>query len=567
MLAHMTRWLGTRTALGLAIALSLAIAACSLRIGFVTDDYGFRAALHSTSAHAPASWDLFRFQTGDADANAFLIRIGRLAWWAAPDLKIHFLRPLTGMVFAADDAIFGDAAIGYHVHSLLWLALALAGVAVLYRKILPGAAATLGVAIFGLAAAHVEAYAWLSARHVVVGAAGAAWALALYARGGKSRWLGLVPLVIGLAGSEAALGAVPIWCALACAREPAWRARLRDCAPAIVLGLAYLAAYNALGCGTRGSGGYHDPFADPLGFAAIAIVRVPILLGDAALSIPAELSMVESPALIAIVGAAAVGLVALAWRAARPEASTLLGWLALGGLVALLPGVGGYPAGRVLVVPDLAFAAILGAIVARALAAPSWLARALAAVIALAHLVWSPLLSIVEQGAQVRRGAFVDRVAGEIAALVPSGSRAILVAASDPFIFMYPRLVLAETAPGAVTCWSVLSAARSRHKLTRTGERSFSLEPLDQPLLDGSFDALFRSPDRPFKAGDAIDQCGALITVAAVDRGLPTKLDIAYQRRLDDPKLVFLAYRDGHIEKLALPEIGQSIELPRAGRL
>jgi len=552
----MESWLGSRRALGIAIALSLAVAALSLGIGFVTDDQGFRAVLH---AGARPVWDLFAFQRGDAAENALAIRFGHLVWWAAPDLKIHFLRPLTSLLFAADDRVFGNAALGYHVHSFVWLAVLLGGVAALYRTILPPAAATLGVAVFGMAAAHTEAYAWLSARHVVVGGAGAAWALALYVRGGKARWLGLVALAIGLAGSEAALGAIPIWCGLALARNPTWRARVRECAPAIALGLAYLALYTALGGGTRGSDGYHDPLADPLGFGALAVVRVPILLGDAALAIPAELAFVASHAALAIAGVIAVGLVVLAWRATRPEVAGL-GWLALGGLVAVLPGVAGYPSGRVLLVPDLAFTAIVGAILAAAPRAHV-VGKLLAAVLAFAHLVWSPLLALHDQHELARRGRFVERVAHEVTELVPAGSRAILVAASDPFVFMYPRAVLAETSPGAVTCWSVLSAARSRHRLTRTGDHDFELDAIDRPLLDGSFDALFRSPDRPFAVGDSFEQCGATIRVAATEHGLPSRLSISFRRRFDDPKLAFLIWRDRHLERVDVPAINQGIDL------
>jgi hypothetical protein len=370
----------------------------------------------------------------------------------------------------------------------------------------------------------------------------------------------LIPLALGLAGSEAALGAVPLWCALAFAREPTWRGRLRECLPALALGVAYLTAYSVLGGGTRGSGGYHDPLANPLAFAELAAVRLPILLGDAALAIPAELAFVASHAALALAGLAATGVVALAYRATRPHPAGL-GWLALAGVVALLPGVAGYPTGRVLLVPDLAFAAILGSILARGMAAPRP-GMLLALLLAVAHLLWSPLCELHDQHALGRRGRFTERVAREVRGLVPPGGRAILVAASDPFVFLYPHAVLAGTARGAVTCWSVLSAARGRHRLTRTGEHELTLEPLDHPLLAGSFDVLFRAPDRAFIAGDTVEQCGATIRVTEVQHGLPSRLAITYQRRLDDPKLTFLVWRDRHLARLALPAIGESVELP-----
>jgi hypothetical protein len=47
-----------------------------------------------------------------------------------------------------------------------------------------------------------------------------------------------------------------------------------------------------------------------------------------------------------------------------------------------------------------------------------------------------------------------------------------------------------------------------------------------------------------------------------VQHGLPTRLAITYQRRLDDPKLTFLVWRDRHLARLALPAIGESVELP-----
>ena len=315
MTSSFERVIATRCAVAVAIALSMAVASTSIAVGFLTDDHGFRAMLHATSQRAPAAHDLFRFVPGDPADTQLRVRFGRLPWWSSGDLRIHFLRPLTSLAFAADDRVFGAAPLGYHLVSLAWF-LALVGcAALLFRRLLPPAAATLAVAVFGLSAAHVEAYAWISARHAVIAGALAAAALAVQA-GRRGRWLAPVLLAGALAASEAALAAVPLAIALGLGRPAASRAsRGWACAIPAALGVAYLAGYAALGFGTRASGGYHDPVADPLGFLALAAQRVPVLLGDAALGIPAELAHVVAPWRLAVIGVAAVGVVGLAWLA------------------------------------------------------------------------------------------------------------------------------------------------------------------------------------------------------------------------------------------------------------
>ncbi|HEY4178994.1 MAG TPA: hypothetical protein VGM90_19240 [Kofleriaceae bacterium] len=540
-------WLGTRAAAAAAIVISLLIALPSFKLGFVTDDQGFRARLHLTSQPA---WDSFAFQSGDPAENTQLIRTGRLPWWSAPDLKIHFARPLTGELFALDDSVFGDAAFGYHAHSLLWFVLLLVGVAAFYRRLLPLPAATLALLCFGLAGAHAQGYAWISARHVLVGAAGVAWALALYIRtDSRWRWLALAPLLVGLLGSEAALGGVPLLCALA------WtRGHRRDLVGLVAIGVAYVAVYAALGLGTHASGGYHDPLHEPVAFLAVAVARIPLLLGDGVAGVPVALGLT-------VVALMAIALFGVAWWLAVRGTETF-GLLVIAGLVALLPGVAGFPTGRVLIVPDLAFCAVLGVIIARA--RTSRVTLAFAVLFALLRFAWAPLYSLGEMKELGRRGHRTDRIAREALDLVPAGSRAVLVAASDPFVFLYPRAVAAELSPHSITCWSVLSAAPASHLLTRTGEHAFTLEPR-APLLSG-FDMLFRAPTRPFAVGDTVDQCGGTIRVDSVDSsGRPTKLAISYQRALDDPRLAFLVYRDGHLARFAFPAIGASVELT-AGR-
>ena len=63
-------------------------------------------------------------------------------------------------------------------------------------------------------------------------------------------------------------------------------------------------------------------------------------------------------------------------------------------------------------------------------------------------------------------------------------------------------------------------------------------------------------------AGDTVEQCGATIRVAAVGRGLPTRLDISLRRSLDDPELGWAVWQDHHLARFTPPAVGQSVELP-----
>jgi len=556
------------------IAVVMALAATSISIGFLTDDHAFRAALHSTSAHAPAPYDLFRFVPGDLDGNQLRIRTGHLAWWAAPDLKIHFLRPLTSLAFAADDALFDAHPLPGHLVSLAWYLALLLAAAALFRGLLPPAAATLALAIFGLSAAHVEAYAWLSARHVVLAGAFGAAALALRP---DHRRLAVLLFAIGLTASEASLAVAPLWIGFELATSRPWRARVLACLPIVALAVVYLIVYAALGVGTRGSGGYHDPAADPLGFVALAAIRIPLFLGTAALGIPAELAHVVAEAKLAVLGLAGAGFVVLAlWltrRApgslatpaadARPGEPSLraLAWIASGGIAATALGAAGFPAGRMLVLPDLAFAPVLGLILSRGLSA-RWPGRVLAALLAVVHLVLAPLATLRTVHKLAVRAHATDAIAARVAELAPPSGRVFLVAASDPMVFLYPRGILADQLPGAIRCWSVLSAARAGHRFTRTGRKTFTLEPIDHALLEGSFDRLYRSPDRPFAVGDTIEQCGASIRVAAVRQGRPTRLEISLRRALEDPELGWITWQHHQLERFVPPAVGASVELP-----
>jgi hypothetical protein len=129
-------------------------------------------------------------------------------------------------------------------------------------------------------------------------------------------------------------------------------------------------------------------------------------------------------------------------------------------------------------------------------------------------------------------------------------------------VYLYPRGILAYQSPGTLRCWSVLSAARSAHRLTRTDAHTLVLDAVDRPMLDGSFDTLYRGDDRPLAVGDSAEQCGATIRVTALRDGRPARLEIALRRSLDDPEIGWVVWRDHRLERLVMPRVGETVELP-----
>ena len=496
-------FLARRWFLAVAILAGFALALPSLGLGFCIDDQGFRAVLEH-SGRSRLAYDLFRFAPDTPGAHEYMVTRGLLPWWAAPDLKLHFIRPLTSLLFALDDELFGANPLGYHVDSLLWTAFLLVAAAAFFRRVLPPVPAALALLVFALRAAHVQPIDYISARHVLVAAAAVALGLALLARGRPV--LAALAFVVGLLGSEAGL-AGPIFWASAALFGPR---RRREVLAPVALVAVYLVAYHLVGGGARASGAYHDPLADPLGFAGVAAVRVPALLADALLGVPAELALGGSEVTLAAVGLGAALLVGFLLFCARPddEERAALRWLVPGALGALVIGCTGLPGGRVLMLPDFGFAALLGVLLHHGFAATgrARVARAAGtALLVLQHVVVAPVANVLSLARLGRIARGIDRVAATAEIDAPPARHVFIVGASDPAVYLYPRGVLAWDEPRRARCFLPLSGARSSHRLTRPmcgDEKTISLEALDRPLLDGSFDQLFRAPDRPLAPGD-----------------------------------------------------------------
>jgi len=177
------------TVLGVVAGLLLSIP--SLWCGFLLDDYAQFSMIEKWYPQRGDDWNLY------SNLSSYL----PLPWWTSEHCRISFWRPLTSGLIRLDHQLFGRDAAFYHLHSLVWLAILLAGCAALYT-ILPKQIAGLALLLYAVDECHALTTGWIANRHAVVSAGLGVIGLAAYAKwrlGGRA-WL--MPIgVAGLVGS------------------------------------------------------------------------------------------------------------------------------------------------------------------------------------------------------------------------------------------------------------------------------------------------------------------------------------------------------------------------------
>ena len=98
-----TRWtdlMRSRSLPWILALLSVGLCTRSLFLGRHADDYMHQAVLTRTQEYpelARARWNIFAFIEGDREFYRRSVEKGLLPWWASPDLRLSFLRPLSSL--------------------------------------------------------------------------------------------------------------------------------------------------------------------------------------------------------------------------------------------------------------------------------------------------------------------------------------------------------------------------------------------------------------------------------------------------------------------------------------
>jgi hypothetical protein len=607
-----------RVRLGLLILL-LAVGA-ALRLdafstGFYSDDYQQLAMLRGDFPIARPSWDLFWFGPRTADERARLSAFGLLPWWAVPEHKIAMFRPLSSALLGLDAQLFGDDALGFHLHSFAWWALLVCAVGTLLWRLLPPASAALGLLLFAFAGAHDVPVCWIANRSTLVAACFGV--LALYAQvhaiernAPRGLWLAALGWSCALSAGEYGFGMLAyalahVWLAPA-ARAAGTRVRLAAMLAAGVPAGAYLALRAALGHGVVASGLYVNP-SDPR-FLSTAPARWLALSGELVLGLPAKAlwagaplrnwileqrwltprqwqALPDWPAVHGALGALAIGLlvIGMRWLARRnvPELPTLR-WLLTGSALGVLSAGAALPESRLLVAPAIGTCAALAAFLMQALVrvrqplgvdAGKRSKRARLEATALHCAVFAIVIAHGVLGIYGTRSAPYDRKQRADAARRFAFSAPIPVRAAGLDVVL---LASGDFSTGTALPWirrlhgaslprsyQRLSGAVAPHFVRGIDAHTVELDVIGSS--PGAFaGSLYRPATEPLLPGQRRRLPNMAVEVIAVRDGEPVRFRVRFDRPLEDPSLLWLHAFRGGLRRIAPPRPGEQILLPPA---
>ena len=599
-------WLGSRQVPLVAAALAVVVCVPSLWLGWVADDHIMRVYLSDPPVYPEWSGSplrMFGFFFGDEEVNRRLMATGGLPWWTPPDFRVAFFRPLSALTHWLDFRLWPDRPVWMHLHSLLWLAAAVAAAGLLYRRILgSGWVAGLAVLLFALDDAHGLPAMWISNRNTTVSVVFGV--LALIAHDAWRRQRSTVAAVVApmalaaalLAGENAiAVGAYLV--AYALFLDPGQRSeRLLSLLPCAAVGAIWATLYSHLGYGASGSGLYIDPVADPLRFAAAVIERAPLLLMGA-FALPSDLHTLLSEDARVVFWFIAVGVVLVIALLAIPllRRDPPASFFALGLGLSILPACATFPSDRLLFFAGIGgmglVAQILAGVAERANWLPSrrwWHRFALSATVVLAvvHIPLAPLNMMRVLSALNGLGRLIDVSAASfpVDSGLP-GSRVCVVSTPTAFLSGFaPTIALLEGRP-VPDRGLVLGSAIEPIRVHRPDLNTLEVEPLggflkpggrpypglDHPLpafdLDyfyPMFDQLYRDR-RPMSRGERIPLGDVTAEILSVTSdGRPERVAFRFATPQEHPSLRWLRWLDGVYVPFQPPGEGESALLPTA---
>jgi hypothetical protein len=567
-------FLAQATSLRWLVLLGVLLAAPSLNTGLVADDYIHAVVLRGLPTVAPTKGplDLFRFADGDAKRGQALIDSGEFPWLARPTLHFSFFRPLSSLTHLADYKLWPDSPWAMHAQNLVWFAICLALAALVYRRFLgTGLVAGLAMLAFAIDDAHGPVVGWIANRNALVAFALAVPVLLLHDRARREHDVlaaVLAPLFLAtslFAGeSSLAIGGYLFAHAVHLDRST-WKSRLTALSPYALVVIAWRALYSHLGYGVAGSGIYLDPLRDPRAFLAALPVRFVFLLIGQLGKLWSDLATIYadlSPWLLPLALLICVSTLAfLAW-AALPllKSNATARFFASGMLLATLPICATFPADRLLLFVGLGGMGLVAMLCTQALTPQARVARGF---LILCHFIIAPISLPIRSRSMMTIRALIALADDTIPRTPDIVDKTVILLdpPNDIFGAFVPamRNVLGVPRPNR---FRILAGGTSETDVQRVDARSIRITPA-HGFFEPEIARLLRGAQDPFLPGEKISISGLEIVIESVTKdSRPASALFTFDERLENSKLVWLAWTEVGYAPWQPPPIGQSVSLP-----
>ncbi len=501
-----------------------------------------------------------------------------LWWFEGGDLGV-FWRPVPSLIFEGSIRLFGERALPLHLLAVVTHGLVAGILFLLVRRLTGRPLLALLAGLFFLACEdHSMTVGWIATLTDLICSLFVMVALTAHAAwlGKRSPWqlaVSVAALVLALLSKESAVVA-PLLLVLMTLLMPRGRAedasatsavslraravgflddRLSWIPPLVVL-VAYLVAFKALGFGGLSSGLYIDPFTDPGRFLAQLAWHVPVMWLAALSPVPPSLAMFMPGTIppLAVAGAVlfAVFVAGLWWL--RRSAVAL--WALAVFFLALIPQMSAGASERALYLPAIGSSILLAMLlveigpIARRVASKASPAPGLTRAVG-----WAVLVVVLVPGI-ILSAAYpfmylpsLESVRENVATAVPhvqerQPEHVLLLNAPGLFYVFYPPPII-DFYVGRAVDVRVLSALNGIATVERSDERSFVIRTDRKGWLTNIFAKMLRSPGIP-GTGTVYDKAPVTATVLELTSSENDVAAVRFEldRPLEDRGLLFLRW-------------------------
>jgi hypothetical protein len=443
--------------------------------------------------------------------------------------------------------------------------------------------AGLATVLFAIDDAHASAIGWIANRNVLIAAAFGVAALLAHHRWRERQWrpgvlVGPLLLAIALLAKESAVGILAYILSYAIFIDRGeMKERILAVTPYVLVVLIWRLGWHVAGYGVAGIDLYIDPLQDPLRFAGMALIRIPILLLAQWTGVPADLNLFLAPQEVIRMALGAVPVLAILALVLTPalRRDRIARFWGLGMIFAVIPCVATAPSDRLLFFVGLGAMGLLarffafvreGRIAELRLWWRRWGMYAVTVFLVVIHVLTPLVLLPVRAGQpfgpteQVNRLYFTPPDGADLTdkTVVLVNSPSVLHATIS-----WSRAVTEKYS--AYQRLRVLFSGQSRVTVFRPDDYTLIVRP-EEGFFVGLFDFLYRSASHPMQVGETIELQGVTVEIQEVDpQGRPLVVGFEFSVPLEDPSLYWRQFRQNEYRPFTPPAVGDSLTIPRVG--